>query len=131
MTPAGQNSTYDHTRSMLISDCPTYSVVSDHQSCDNQSKQEFIQPSPKLSTLGIISPAKPVYQQTQRTKKLIKAIENSVSRIQTPFDLSLLEKQALLYLRLEDESATRHRKNLMPTPLFKRIVCACCYLQHL
>ena len=35
MTPAGQNSTYDHTRSIFISDCPTYSVVSDQQSCDN------------------------------------------------------------------------------------------------
>ena len=47
------------------------------------------------------------------------------------FDLSLLEKQALLYLKLEDEQAMRHRKNLMPTSLFKRVICACCYLQHL
>ena len=58
----------------------------------------------------------------QRTKKLIKTIESSVNRISSPFDTNLLEKQAILYLKLEDELATRHHKNLMPISMFKRIV---------
>ena len=47
-----------------------------------------------------------------------------------PFDLNKLEKQALLYLKLEDDLATDENKNRMPVLSFKRIIAACCYLQY-
>ena len=47
-----------------------------------------------------------------------------------PFNLDKLEKQALLYLKLEDDLATDENKNRMPVLSFKRIIAACCYLQY-
>ena len=47
-----------------------------------------------------------------------------------PFNLSKLEKQALLYLKLEDDLATSENKNRIPVLSFKRIIAGCCYLQY-
>ena len=63
---------------------------------------------------------------------MIEAIENSLgacSNKDWPFDIEKLEKQALIYLKLEDDLATDESKNRMPVLSFKRIIAACCYLQ--
>ena len=69
----------------------------------------------------------------QRANKMIEAIENSLGASQSkewPFNIEKLEKQALLYLKLEDDLATDEAKNRMPVLSFKRIIAACCYLQY-
>ena len=69
----------------------------------------------------------------QRSQKMIEAIDNSLgtgSNRDWPFDLVKLEKQALLYLKLEDDLASDESKNRMPVLSFKRIISACCYLQY-
>ena len=69
----------------------------------------------------------------QRANKMTEAIENVLgagSDKDWPFNLSKLEKQALLYLKLEDDLATDQNKNRMPVLSFKRIIAACCYLQY-
>ena len=69
----------------------------------------------------------------QRAKKMVEAIDQLIgesSRKEWPFNLEKLEKQALLYLKLEDDLATDENKNRMPVLSFKRIIAACCYLQY-
>ena len=69
----------------------------------------------------------------QRAKKMIEAIDNLLgegTNKDWPFNLDKLEKQALLYLKLEDDLATDENKNRMPVLSFKRIIAACCYLQY-
>ena len=69
----------------------------------------------------------------QRAKKMVEAIDQLIgqsSKKEWPFNLNKLEKQALLYLKLEDDLATDENKNRMPVLSFKRIIAACCYLQY-
>ena len=69
----------------------------------------------------------------QRAKKMVEAIDQLIgesSKKEWPFNLDKLEKQALLYLKLEDDLATDENKNRMPVLSFKRIIAACCYLQY-
>ena len=70
---------------------------------------------------------------SNRAAKLTKLIENTLgasSATAHRFDVPLLEKQALRFLRLEDELAKS--KNELPThhcAYFQTIVAACCYIQ--
>jgi len=64
---------------------------------------------------------------------MVEAIDQLIgesSKKEWPFNLDKLEKQALLYLKLEDDLATDENKNRMPVLSFKRIIAACCYLQY-
>ena len=64
---------------------------------------------------------------------MIEAVDHllgSSSNQDCPFNMVKLEKQALLYLKLEDDLATDENKNRMPVLSFKRIIAACCYLQY-
>ena len=69
----------------------------------------------------------------QRANKMIEAIEFQFgvgSATEWPFNIDRLEKQALIYLKLEDDLATDESKNRMPVLSFKKIIAACCYLQY-
>ena len=69
----------------------------------------------------------------QRANKMIEAIDiqfGIVSSTEWPFNIDRLEKQALIYLKLEDDLATDESKNRMPVLSFKKIIAACCYLQY-
>ena len=148
-TPRNQNSTYDtYSHRRRESDCPTLSMMSDPYSVKVKG-QEFMPPTPKgyqgqtgkgiISRTGIISPpqvnrAKEVIDFTLRSKKLITLIDQAIGsgnpRIGEPFDIPRIEKQALLYLKFEDDQVLKYRKSLMPILSFKRIIAGSCYLQY-
>ena len=142
-TPRNQNSTYDtYSYFRRESDCPTPSMMSDQYSVKAKG-QEFMAPTAKGSQgqtgTGIISPpqisrAKEVIDFNTRSKKLITLIDQTIGsgnpRIGEPFDIPRIEKQALLYLKFEDDQVLKYRKSLMPILSFKRIIAGSCYLQY-
>ena len=142
LSPNVQSSTYDSRSSnyILPSEGTTYSVASDQLSYDSKREELLHLPAARYSGSGIISPAPPSRLSetsclsTQRAKQLVLTIDNtfnsgSFAHI-CAFDLERLEKQALLYLKLEDEHSAKYNKPLLPSAYFKRIIAACCYLQH-
>ena len=143
LTPRNQNSTHDtYSHRRRESDCPTLSMMSDQLSVKAKG-QEFMAPTAKGSQgrdgSGIISPpqvsrAKEAIDFTLRSKKLIILIDQCLGsgnpRIGEPFDIPRIEKQALLYLKFEDDQVLKYRKSLMPILSFKRIIAGSCYLQY-
>ena len=88
---------------------------------------------------GIISPApierpKEAIDFASRSTKLIKLIDQALGlsnpNVSSPFDIPKLEKQAMLYLKFEDEQVLKYRSTLMPILSFKRIIAGSCYLQY-